>query len=147
MKVAVIGAGGVGGYFGARWAEAGLDVTLLARGAHLEAINTKGLLVHSPLGDAHVDVPAVASASDVGEVDVVVVATKTWQLASLADIVELRHMRPSLASYSLGWSGHIISPLIDRDRARQPEFLGSRLGSHSPLSAPASPTQESRKPR
>ena len=88
MKVAVIGAGGVGGYFGARWAEAGLDVTLLARGAHLEAINSKGLLLHSPLGDARVDVPAVGSASDVGEVDVVVVATKSWQLASLADVVE-----------------------------------------------------------
>ena len=88
MKVAVIGAGGVGGYFGARWAEAGLDVTLLARGAHLEAINSKGLLLHSPLGDARVDVPAVGSASEAGEVDVVVVATKSWQLASLADVVE-----------------------------------------------------------
>lgn len=87
MKIAVIGAGGVGGYFGGRWAEAGLDVTLIARGAHLEAINAKGLLLHSPLGDVRVDVPAVGSASDVGEVDFVVVATKTWQLASLADVV------------------------------------------------------------
>ena len=88
MKVAVIGAGGVGGYFGARWAEAGLDVTLFARGAHLEAINSKGLLLHSPLGDVRVDVPAVGSASEVGEVDVVVVATKAWQLASLADVMD-----------------------------------------------------------
>ena len=88
MRVAVIGAGGVGGYFGARWFEAGLDVTLLARGAHLEAINTKGLVVHSPLGDARVDVPAVERAAEVGEVDVVVVATKSWQLPSLAEVVE-----------------------------------------------------------
>ena len=88
LRVAVIGAGGVGGYFGARWAEAGLDVTLLARGAHLQAIVSKGLFLHSPLGDAHVNVPAVASASEVGEVDVVVVATKSWQLHSLADVVE-----------------------------------------------------------
>ncbi len=88
MKIAVIGAGGVGGYFGGRWAEAGLDVTLIARGAHLEAINAKGLLIHSPLGDVRVDVPAVGSASEVGEVDFVVVATKSWQLASLADVVE-----------------------------------------------------------
>ena len=87
MKVAVIGAGGAGGYFGARWAEAGLDVTLLARGAHLEAISSKGLLLHSPFGDARVEVPAVESASEVGEVDVVVVATKSWQLPSLADVV------------------------------------------------------------
>ncbi len=88
LRVAVIGAGGVGGYFGARWFEAGLDVTLLARGAHLEAINAKGLVVHSPLGDARVDVPAVERASEVGEVDVVVVATKSWQLPSLAEVVE-----------------------------------------------------------
>jgi len=88
LKIAIIGAGGVGGYFGGRWAEAGLDVTLIARGAHLEAINKKGLLLHSPLGDVRVNVPAVASASDVGEVDFVVVATKTWQLASLAEVVE-----------------------------------------------------------
>ena len=88
LRVAVIGAGGVGGYFGARWFEAGLDVTLLARGAHLEAINANGLVIHSPLGDARVDVPAVESASEVGEVDVVVVATKSWQLASLAEVLE-----------------------------------------------------------
>ena len=88
MKIAVVAAGGVGGYFGGRWAEAGLDVTLIARGAHLEAINAKGLVLHSPLGDVRVDVPAVGSASEVGEVDFVVVATKSWQLASLADVVE-----------------------------------------------------------
>jgi len=88
LKVAVIGAGGVGGYFGARWAQAGLDVTLLARGAHLEAINKNGLALHSPLGDTRVNVRAVENASEIGEVDVVVVATKTWQLASLADVVE-----------------------------------------------------------
>ena len=87
MKVAVIGAGGAGGYFGARWAEAGLDVTLLARGAHLEAINSQGLVLHSPLGDARVDVPAVESAAEVGKVDVVVVATKAWQLPPLADVL------------------------------------------------------------
>lgn len=87
LRVAVIGAGGAGGYFGARWAEAGLDVTLLARGAHLEAINAKGLVLHSPLGDVSVDVPAVANASDIGEVDIVVIATKSWQLPSLANLV------------------------------------------------------------
>ena len=88
LKVAVVGAGGAGGYFGVRWAEAGLDVTLIARGAHLEAINSKGLVLHSPLGEAHVEVPAVGNVSEVGEVDVVVVATKSWQLPSLADVVE-----------------------------------------------------------
>ena len=88
MRIAIIGAGGAGGYFGARWAEAGLDVTLLARGTHLQAIVSKGLSLESPLGDAHVNVPAVSRASEVGEVDVVVVATKSWQLRSLAEVVQ-----------------------------------------------------------
>src|SRR5215831_4237506 len=51
MKVAVVGAGGVGGYFGARLADAGADVAFVARGAHLDAMRTKGLKILSPLGD------------------------------------------------------------------------------------------------
>ncbi|MCB1863527.1 MAG: 2-dehydropantoate 2-reductase, partial [Gammaproteobacteria bacterium] len=51
MKIAIIGAGGVGGYFGARLAAAGEDVTFIARGAHLEAMSRDGLQVLSALGD------------------------------------------------------------------------------------------------
>ena len=51
MKIAIIGAGGVGGYFGARLAAAGEDVTFIARGAHLEAMRKNGLRVLSALGD------------------------------------------------------------------------------------------------
>ena len=54
MRFAVIGVGGVGGYFGARLAEAGHDVTFVARGAHLAAIESSGLHVHSALGDVHI---------------------------------------------------------------------------------------------
>lgn len=50
MRIAVIGAGGVGGYFGARLAAAGNEVTLVARGGHLAAIRRSGLVVHSPWG-------------------------------------------------------------------------------------------------
>ena len=51
MRIAVLGSGAVGGYFGAKLALAGHDVTFIARGAHLRAIRERGLLVWSPLGD------------------------------------------------------------------------------------------------
>ena len=53
MKIAVLGTGGVGGYFGGRLAASGSDVTFVARGAHLEAIRKNGLRVISPRGDMH----------------------------------------------------------------------------------------------
>src|SRR5215475_1557754 len=69
MKVAVVGAGGVGGYFGARLAEAGADVSFVARGAHLEAMRTNGLKVLSPLGDIHLDrVSATDDPASIGRV-------------------------------------------------------------------------------
>ena len=51
MKIAIFGSGGVGGYFGGRLAAAGEDVTFLARGAHLTAMQQNGLHIASPLGD------------------------------------------------------------------------------------------------
>jgi len=53
MKIAVLGTGGVGGYFGARLAAAGEDVHFVARGAHLDAMINDGLRVNSALGDIH----------------------------------------------------------------------------------------------
>jgi 2-dehydropantoate 2-reductase len=81
MRVAVFGAGGVGAYFGARLAEAGVELAVIARGAHLDAIRADGLRVDSVLGDMRVE-PAIASAStaDVGHVDVVLLGVKTWQV-------------------------------------------------------------------
>jgi 2-dehydropantoate 2-reductase len=82
MRVAVFGAGGVGAYFGARLAQAGAEVAVIARGPHLDAIRAEGLHVDSVLGDMHVE-PVIASAStaDVGPVDVVLLGVKTWQVA------------------------------------------------------------------
>ena len=51
MRIGVVGAGGVGGYFGARLAQAGHEVVVIARGDHLRAIQAQGLQVHSPAGD------------------------------------------------------------------------------------------------
>lgn len=68
----------MGGYYGAKLARAGHDVTLLARGAHLDAIRARGLSIKSPLGDFAVSVPAESDPARVGPVDVVLFAVKTY---------------------------------------------------------------------
>src|SRR5689334_294021 len=85
MRIAIIGAGGVGGYFGAALASAGADVTFVARGATLAALRERGLLIHSPDGERHVaTVRAVASPAEVGGADAWLVAVKAWQVAEVA---------------------------------------------------------------
>ena len=85
MRVAVFGVGGVGGYFGGRLAQAGNDVTFIARGEHLRAIQDKGLTVDSLNGD-FVIYPAKATAdvNEAGHVDLVIVAVKAWQVPEAA---------------------------------------------------------------
>lgn len=79
MKVAVVGSGAVGGYFGAKLAHHGQDVTFIARGAHLEAIRRDGLRVESvKLGDFVVRAPAESETSRVGPVDVVLFTVKAY---------------------------------------------------------------------
>ncbi len=83
MRIAVIGAGGVGGAFGAALAKAGGDVTFVARGAHLAAMQSSGLKIFGPRGDTHV-VPAQATAdpTSIGPVDVVLFCVKLWDVES-----------------------------------------------------------------
>jgi 2-dehydropantoate 2-reductase len=79
MRFAILGAGAVGGYYGARLARAGHDVTLIARGAHLAAIRERGLSVRSALlGDFNVRPAAESDTRKVPPVDVVVVAVKAY---------------------------------------------------------------------
>jgi 2-dehydropantoate 2-reductase len=86
MRIAVVGAGGVGGYFGGRLARSGQDVTFIARGTHLDALRAQGLRVTSVAGDFVVSpVRATADAGDVGPVDAVIVAVKSWQLQATAE--------------------------------------------------------------
>ena len=85
MKIAIYGAGGLGGYYGARLACAGNDVAFIARGAHLAAIRERGLQVTSPLGDMRLPAPvATDNPGDIGLVDLVVVAVKTWHIPQVA---------------------------------------------------------------
>jgi 2-dehydropantoate 2-reductase len=85
MRIAVFGTGGVGGFFGGRLAHAGEDVTFIARGEHLRAIKAGGLKVESPSGD-FVVFPAKATddVTEVGEVDLVILGVKAWQVPEAA---------------------------------------------------------------
>ena len=79
MRIAVMAAGAVGGYFGARLAKAGHDVFFIARGAHLEAMRKDGLRVESVHGDVHLPKPNVTDdPKSVGPVDIVLFAVKLW---------------------------------------------------------------------
>jgi 2-dehydropantoate 2-reductase len=83
MRVAMVGSGGVGGYLGGRLAAAGSDVSFIARGAHLEALRARGLLIHSPLGDLHLaQVRATADPTEIGPVDVVFFTVKLYDTDS-----------------------------------------------------------------
>lgn len=81
MRIAIMGAGALGSYFGARLAASGADVALIGRGAHLAAMQADGLRVQSPKGDLHVSVNAVSDPADVGPVDCILCFVKTYDVA------------------------------------------------------------------
>jgi len=86
MKFAVMAAGAVGGYFGARMAAAGHDVHFIARGAHLEAIRKNGLKIESVHGDLHLPKANVTDdPKQVGPVDIVLFAVKLWDTETAAE--------------------------------------------------------------
>jgi 2-dehydropantoate 2-reductase len=98
MKIAVMGAGGVGGYYGGLLAKAGQDVTFIARGAHLAALRAHGLKVESQTsGDfALPAVAATGTPASLGTVDLVLMTTKTFDLEIAA-----RALLPALHPQSM----------------------------------------------
>jgi 2-dehydropantoate 2-reductase len=83
MRIAIVGAGGVGGGFGAALAKAGADVTFIARGAHLAAMKSAGLKVQGPRGDTHlVPTQATDNPAGIGKVDFVLFCVKQWDVES-----------------------------------------------------------------
>lgn len=88
MRIAVFGAGGVGGYFGGKLAQAGEEVIFIARGAHLAAIRHAGLTIESAQGRVVIQ-PARAESEPaaVGPVDVVLVGVKAWQVPEAAEAI------------------------------------------------------------
>jgi 2-dehydropantoate 2-reductase len=115
MKIAIMGTGGVGGYYGGLLAQKGHDVSFIARGAHLAAIQENGLQVKSIHGDFQVK-PAQATddPAQVGPVNLVVFCTKT---------------------YSIDEAAHLIKPLVASDTTVLPLQNGidaaERIGANS----------------
>ncbi|MFT6642142.1 MAG: 2-dehydropantoate 2-reductase [Flavobacteriaceae bacterium] len=117
MRIAIFGSGGVGGYFGGRLAQAGHDVTFIARGEHLAAMRGSGLEVDSLAGDFILDkVQATDDPKTVGKVDFVICAVKAWQVAAAA-----KSMKPMLGDNTL------VIPLQNGIEAagQLAEFLGA----------------------
>lgn len=116
MRIGIFGTGGVGGYFGGRLAQAGRDVTFIARGNHLAAIQENGLKVESILGD-FVILPVMATDDprQAGVMDVIIVAVKAWDIPSAAEA-----MKPMVGEET------IVVPLENGVEA--PDQLSSALG-------------------
>src|SRR5450755_2950486 len=90
MRIAVVGAGGVGGGFGMALAKAGADVTFIARGAHLAAMKNHGLRVQGGRGETHlVPTQATDDPASIGKVDVVLFCVKLWDVESAG-----QHIKP-----------------------------------------------------
>jgi 2-dehydropantoate 2-reductase len=88
MRIVVVGAGGIGGYFGARLAQGGSEVVFVARGAHLAALRERGLIVESKLGDVRLQkVQATDDLFTLGTVDVVLICVKLWDTEAAAHAV------------------------------------------------------------
>jgi len=96
MRIAVVGAGGVGGGFGADLAKAGADVTFIARGAHLAAMKSQGLKVQGPRGETHlVPTQATDDPASVGKVDIVLFCVKLWDIESAG-----AHIKPLIGPHT-----------------------------------------------
>ncbi len=120
-RIAVFGAGGVGGYLAALLADAGRSVAVIARGDHLRAIRERGLHVETIAGQLSTR-PAIATddPKEVGVVDAVIVATKTWQLPEAAAA-----MRPLLGEDT------VVLPVLNGVEA--PDVLAAELGARPVL--------------
>lgn len=101
MRFAILGSGAVGGYYGAKLAHAGHDVTFIARGAHLDAIRSRGLEIRSAaVGSFTVRAKAEQDTSRVGTVDTVIVAVKAYDNRTALPLVRPM-LRPDTAVLTL----------------------------------------------
>lgn len=96
MRIAIFGAGALGGYFGGRLLQGGYEVAFIARGAHLNALQKNGLMIESPLGNVHLNpIRATDSPAEIGPVDLVLFLVKLYDTDSAA-----RALKPLLGPNS-----------------------------------------------
>lgn len=139
MRIAIFGVGGVGGYFGGKLAQSDHEVAFIARGRHGAAIAEHGLRVHAEGGD-FTAYPSIVTAepADVGAVDVVVVATKAWQVVDAAEAMQpLLHDDTVIVPLLNG----VEAPLQLADVLGAERVLGGFCRVLSRISAPGEITQ------
>lgn len=102
MRIAILGAGGVGGYYGGLLAHDGQEVAMLARGEHLEALQKRGIEIRSPEGQFNAPVEATDDPKDLGRPEFVIVAVKSYSLPEIATAVR-----------DLALSGAVVVPLLN----------------------------------
>jgi 2-dehydropantoate 2-reductase len=134
MRIAVFGAGSVGGYFGGRLARAGEDVVFIARGEHLNALLKHGLRVDSINGDFVV--PSVQATDDpatIGTVDLVLVGVKAWQVSEAAE-----EIRPMIGSETvvLPLQNGLEAPALLSEMIGERHVLGGLCGLFCYVSGP-----------
>lgn len=113
MKILVLGAGGVGGYFGGRLAAAGVDVDFLVRPARAEALTDQGLVIKSPVGDTRVAIRPLTAVT--GAYDAVLLACKAYDLDSAIEAIA-----PAVGAAT------VIVPLLNG--LKHIDVLGQRFG-------------------
>lgn len=120
MRIAIVGSGGVGGYFGGRLAAAGAEVTFVARGEHLQALQRSGLRIESPNGDLHLPtVRATGDPSAIGPVDLVLFTVKLYDTESaLAHVAPLLGPNTLIATFQNG-----VDSVATLSRAFGPERI------------------------
>ena len=122
MRIAVMGSGGLGGYFGARLARGGAEVSFIARGAHLDAMRADGLRVEGGSDPFHLErVRATDRPEDVGPVDLVMVCVKLWDTdAALRAIRPLVGPGTALVSFQNG----VLKDALLRDAFDDASIMG-----------------------
>ena len=126
MRIAIFGAGSIGGYFGGRLSQAGEDVIFIARGDHLKAMLANGLRVDSINGDFVLQqVQATDDPSKIGKVDMVLVCVKTWQVPEVAQA-----MRPMIGpeTFVLPLQNGIEAPTLLSEILGSQHVLGGLCG-------------------
>jgi len=124
MKIAMMGSGGVGGFFGGRLAHAGYDVSFVARGAHLAAMRQQGLVIESEVhGDIRIPtVRATDEPASLGPVDLVILSVKLWDTeAAIRQIKPL--LKPGTGVLSLQ-NGVIKDDILHRELGEAPVMGG-----------------------
>jgi 2-dehydropantoate 2-reductase len=130
LKIAVMGPGGVGGYFGARLAAAGTAVTFVARGAHLAALRDNGLRLDSEIGKLHLQpVKVVGDAREITAADAVIFAVKMGDTAAAAE--SIRHLTANGAAVFTFQNGVESADRVGRIVGIHNVVPGvARIGSH-----------------